>query len=308
MNIETRHSPDTAIPIVNGKLIRPGFYRLNTNTTAAQYTHRAATGELDRRCVFCPPLQQQHLLEGTPDGFSAFTASAPYQYWDGREVKEHWMITPDEHVTSLGALGSRAVRQLYDFLGDLRHTKASEGVTLQDYTRIGTSPSKSVSHVHTHAFSLSDNRVDTLEYTIEKGLTELSFRPIRPGEPHEPELHWDAQELVGIRTIKLPRVYLGHAALMLHVLAIAEKEQLESEGSLFVQPYIRVNSKGQPTEAMIFSMTAHPVASIRIAGGETSIKIATLTPQQCDELRVSRAARDTSREKSPAEVSKGSFS
>lgn len=295
MSIESRVPLDTfVVKFINGWPIRPGFYRLNTGGAAAKYATAVATGSLDKDCVFCPPLHQKNVIEGAPDGFAAFEASAPYQYWDNQEVEKHLMITPEAHVNRLHSLGGRAIRRLYDFIGDLQQQQRGRGITVQPYTRDPENYSKSVDHLHTHAFFLTGRRVEQLRYDIDTGLTVLSFRSPRPEEVPIPRDHWDAQELVDEQVLDIsqitPERNLGTAGLVLYIENEIQKLRRDISPGVVLQPYVQVDSNGETVDARIFSINPNPVARVEQDGDNVRIDIATLTPDQMRKLEASRAA------------------
>lgn len=183
-------SPDThEIEISRGKIVRPGFYRSPDGDSGVEYARTVATGVLDACCVFCPDsLPKRHnIIDNFGEGSAAFSvvrAKPPYAHFDGQRVLDHVLVIPKVHVESLDELDKEARTTLDEYLDEMQHS-VPEDRAFQRYTRDRSNPSKSVSHLHTHGYTLSLDPVSNFEYNAITGVTRLEFVRLTPGQVSE---------------------------------------------------------------------------------------------------------------------------
>lgn len=150
-------------------LIRPSGFR---RAAQAQNYIETLKNSSPEQCVFCPGDTQDVLYRG--NDFYAVRAKPAYEHFEMQEVIEHNLVIPNDHATSIEQLGSRALREMEDYVAMFREATPSF-LRFQSFTREPDNPSKSQEHLHQHLFRLSLRPVETIEYNIHTGLTKLTF-------------------------------------------------------------------------------------------------------------------------------------
>lgn len=74
----------------------------------------------------------------------------PYNKWDSRGVSDHKMIAPKRHVLSFAGFNEK---EIIDYFKLVAHYE-TEGYSI--YTRSPGNMMRTVGHLHTHLFKLSD--------------------------------------------------------------------------------------------------------------------------------------------------------
>lgn len=75
----------------------------------------------------------------------------PYEYYDGRAVREHFMIVPRRHLNSLHDMTKRERKDYWNLLAQFQDSRYAS------LTRSNGDPKRSVPlHLHTHLISFFD--------------------------------------------------------------------------------------------------------------------------------------------------------
>lgn len=170
---------ERTLVIRNGKIVRPGFFR-DAGGSGVAYASQVATGTLDAECVFCPEGLEKRgveIIERLGEkGLGAFViqASPAYAHFDAQRVVNHRLIIPDAHVSNQRDM-SPVVQGLIGEYIDAAEVSAPEGTAIQDYTRRDRNFSKSITHLHTHLFTLSVAPLSRFAFNIDEGVTEAAF-------------------------------------------------------------------------------------------------------------------------------------
>lgn len=120
-----------------------------------QYRRTRAAGV----CEFCMFDEQPEQVVVTRERFWIVRNLFPYDIWDDRPVDEHLMIVPRRHIVSLAELDLDERRDYIDLIADYEQ----RGYNI--YSRTDASPTKSVSHQHTHLIRVRDEPISALYYS-----------------------------------------------------------------------------------------------------------------------------------------------
>lgn len=167
------------LTITNGRIVRPGFYR-SADGSGQEYAKAVSTGMLDKNCVFCPERMKSRgddvLRRVGSKAWSFFVIHArpAYAHFDAQQVLEHRMIIPEAHIESEYDIPPEALALRDEYIHD-EEIHAAPGTAVQSYTRSANSPSKSISHLHTHLFTLSASPLAEFEYTMVDGVKKATF-------------------------------------------------------------------------------------------------------------------------------------
>ncbi len=176
-------------PVVNGRLVRPGFYR-SPDGAGLTYAKTVASGSLDTECIFCPEgleARKVNVVErigSTAFQFYIIEASPAYAHFDAQKVVGHRMLIPEAHIEEEDDIPNSAYGELREYIREQRRSIAP-GVVLQHYTRAADSPSKSIGHLHTHLLELSLDPVRRFEFDSRRGVTALEFAELTPEQAAE---------------------------------------------------------------------------------------------------------------------------
>lgn len=173
------------LTFLNGRPIRPGFYR-SPDGSGVQYANSLKASGENKDCVFCPEaiaaLEPSAVTSfGTAAcRFNVVLANPRYAHFDAAEVIDHKLIIPEAHIDSLRKLGHAGVQVLNDYLWNLEEENPE--AVIQSYARVRNNPSKSIDHLHIHLLRLSLNPVSRFTYDMEAGVTDLDFRVLSDDE------------------------------------------------------------------------------------------------------------------------------
>lgn len=105
-------------------------------------TTKKYKGHKDSLCPFCHPEAHNVILETAHS--RVIKNLFPYEYWEHRDVAEHYMVVPKRHVGVLAELTA-------DEQADLMRVMAKyESEDFNIYARSNQSVERTVAHQHTH--------------------------------------------------------------------------------------------------------------------------------------------------------------
>ncbi|MEO8691666.1 MAG: hypothetical protein ABI397_02665 [Candidatus Saccharimonas sp.] len=175
------------LAVRGGRIVRPGAYREPTADASKDYLKVVASDDHEVICPLCPENIEKRNKIITKVGSSAFRfwvidACAPYAHWDILKVVKHELIVPEDHIEDEYDIPLAALKERNDYV-HFRQESAPYGTAFQTYTRSSNNTSKSVSHLHTNAFTLSNEApVVAMSYNSIEGLVDLAFAQLSGAE------------------------------------------------------------------------------------------------------------------------------
>ena len=171
--------------IINGRIIRPGFFR-GVDPATLEYFQKLA-GEQnsqndglrnDAECVFCPIDELPTFLNYIPgSNLAEVNATPPYEHFGGHKVEAHSMVIPGNHIDSLHKLSPEQMRYALEFARRKQVAAVEMGQRGVWYTRVPDNLSKSVGHLHSHLLTLGGSPLKRFQYGIKTGATDLEYGP-----------------------------------------------------------------------------------------------------------------------------------
>lgn len=127
---------------------------MTTRSRAVELEYRKSKKHLGKNdaCRFCSilPGSDEHIFEG--DHFRLITNLFKYSVWDEQPVLDQIMLIPKKHVDSIKKLPVEAAVEFLELLGDYE----SRGYSI--WARNSRSPTKTITHQHTHLIKTSGKR------------------------------------------------------------------------------------------------------------------------------------------------------
>lgn len=244
-----------------GIIVRRGLYR--DGTVGANYVAQVCARPDNDSCVFCEPrLTDEQDITQQGEYFTAFSASAPYEFFGDHPVGEggHELVVPTSHTDTPGELDWRTVSEMNEYLRG--REKANGAIT---FVRSEGNPSKSVQHLHNHSLALDQNHtIATHTYTWEGGVTQLVFEPLpdTPADandedeiiaetadftvarPRKPFAHFDGQEVLKHRRFFFdPHDKVAADALRRHLATMAANTRPNQRFQTYTPP----TQSGEPS-------------------------------------------------------------
>jgi diadenosine tetraphosphate (Ap4A) HIT family hydrolase len=94
-------------------------------------------------CPFCDESQRKNAVRETEHAY-VMPNRVSYDHWESRDVIDHLMVIPKQHVKSFAELSDAAKIEIMSLIGEY------EAGDYNVYARARTSPTRSVAHQHTH--------------------------------------------------------------------------------------------------------------------------------------------------------------
>ena len=95
----------------------------------------------DSGCPFCN--LDERIIEETPT-MAVIENAVPYDWWDFRQVTQHFMVIPKRHVETIAELNQTERKEYLEIIAKYE----SEGYSL--YLRSAKNQTRSQPHLHTH--------------------------------------------------------------------------------------------------------------------------------------------------------------
>lgn len=119
------------------------------------------------RCPFCHP-ELELMVERGAD-FFVIKNKFGFDIWDMREVEDHLMLIPNEHLNDFHEFKSEIRQEYFDLL-----EKFSK-LGYDSFTRSAESQRRTQAHIHTHLIKTKGQPFKNLSYQDDSGELEYSF-------------------------------------------------------------------------------------------------------------------------------------
>lgn len=120
------------------------------------------------KCIFCGILPPSDQIVRETKHFKILKNIFAYSIWDSCGVREHLMIVPKRHVTSLKGLTKPEKVEYVDLIQEY------ESKHYDIFSRSPRSTIRSVGHVHTHCIK-TDNRMRKFMFLLRKPYIRVTF-------------------------------------------------------------------------------------------------------------------------------------